>query len=154
MSEENKRLTIVRSPYSVVDAKEKGIGFPFFRGQEGMFSRRYGLDVIVDDILSLIHINKGEYPNDPELGVGIKYYLFELIDENIALDIESEIEKQVLKYIKNIVLVGVDVKVNLELALIDLTVRFKKVNGSRDIIRFNNKISTDQNTLEVGVEAS
>ena len=151
---DSSRIAPIRTSYSIVDAREKGIGFPFLNAQEGMFSRRFGLDVLVDDILAIIHIIPGEYPNDPELGVGISRWLFEMADASLSIQLEDVIEKQVLKYIKDIVLIGVEVDAISEEKVIDITVRFKKVEGSRDIIRINNKISTDQNTLEAGIEAA
>lgn len=60
----------------------------------------------LDDMLAvaqlfqnLLLIEKGTYPNQPELGVGIENYLFELLDNDTIRDITSIVDNQVQQFI-------------------------------------------------------
>lgn len=56
-----------------------------------------------DAIARIIHhvliTNPGTYPNNPDFGVGIERFLFELTTEGFKASLESEINKQIAKWI-------------------------------------------------------
>ena len=62
-------------------------------------AHRDELVALAQTIQNLIIIEKGTYPNDPNFGVGIGRYIFELMDEQTVSEIRTEIERQVNKYI-------------------------------------------------------
>lgn len=67
-----------------------------------MFQRpavREDMTALAQVIQNLIIIEKGTYPNQPELGVGIANYLFELGDNVTIESLSAEIEDQVDKFI-------------------------------------------------------
>ena len=53
------------------------------------------LEALAQIIQNIILIEKGTYPNQPNLGVGISNYLFELGSANTLSDLKIEIEKQI-----------------------------------------------------------
>lgn len=52
-------------------------------------------------IQNLLIIEKGTYPNQPKLGIGIKNYLFEFIDYITLSNLEEEIKDQISEFIPN-----------------------------------------------------
>jgi|GEM_PF-3379245 len=72
--------------------------------QVDVFSRpeyRSDLESLAQVIQNIIIIEKGTYPNQPELGVGIKNYLFEIIDGRTIVTLEENIKDQVYRFIPN-----------------------------------------------------
>lgn len=61
-------------------------------------------------IQNILIIEKGTYPNNPTLGVGIENYIFEKFTEALRIELENEITQQISKYIPN----RYDVSVNIE----------------------------------------
>jgi hypothetical protein len=47
----------------------------------------------------LLFIEPGSYPNNPELGVGLKSYQFEFLDDTTLNELSQKIKDQVAKYI-------------------------------------------------------
>lgn len=62
-------------------------------------AHREELNSLAQIIQNLIVIEKGTYPNDPDFGVGIGNYIFELMDNETISEISGEIEAQITKYI-------------------------------------------------------
>ena len=74
-------------------------------------ARRNNLEALAQTIQNLLIIEKGTYPNDPNLGVGIANYMFDLADNITITKIESEIKDQIVTYIAH-QFVTVDVNVS------------------------------------------
>lgn len=62
---------------------------------------REGLEALAQTIQNLILIEPGTYPNQPDLGVGISNYLFEILDDKIIYEINNKIEKQISEFINH-----------------------------------------------------
>lgn len=68
-----------------------------------------GRTKVIDDKLlafttrlqTLLLMNKGTMPNDPDMGIGIKTYVYEFADGSTIATLRSEIDKQIKKYIPN-----------------------------------------------------
>lgn len=57
-----------------------------------------GINAVIKNIQRLLFIEKGTYPFDPEVGLGIHRYLFEPADERTKESIESDIARVVRTY--------------------------------------------------------
>ena len=62
-------------------------------------AEREELDALAQTVQNLILMHKGTIPNDPNMGVGISRYLFEILDNQTISEIQLEIESQVARYI-------------------------------------------------------
>lgn len=150
MAEDKAMATVTnRRQIAELNPPEKGIGFPLFRGPEGAMCRRLGLNDIADDIVHLLHTNPGEYPNDPEYGAGLRTYLFELQDANLAIRLEGLIERQFTKYIKIASLVQVNVSVGNDDKSITISVFARRSTGKKDIIRVVIKMAEESTIIFV-----
>tara|TARA_R100000315_G_C5208932_1_gene123813 strand:- start:132 stop:578 length:447 start_codon:yes stop_codon:yes gene_type:complete len=71
-----------------------GIDLPFRKsdGNEGWFaSTKTTFDAVRNNVKSLLLTERGERIMQPSLGLNLKKYLFEPLDEDLRLKIESEI---------------------------------------------------------------
>ena len=60
------------------------------------------------DFLFLLQTIPGEWPMNPDLGIGLANYLFESPESLEFLDIKTKIQKQLAKYLPNITLINAD----------------------------------------------
>lgn len=63
-----------------------------------MWNDKNGLAQVIQNIL---FIEKGTYPNQPDLGVGIENYLFEKVDKGTTSNLENEIKEQLKQFVPN-----------------------------------------------------
>jgi len=75
---------------------------------------REDMTALAQVIQNLIIIEKGTYPNQPELGVGISNYLFEIGDSVTIESLSVEIEDQIEKFIN-----PVDFDIQIDIKLIE-----------------------------------
>lgn len=54
---------------------------------------------LAQTIQNLIIFHKGNYPNQPQLGIGIEDYLFELLTGDLTTTLEMEIDGQIKAFI-------------------------------------------------------
>lgn len=59
---------------------------------------RSNLEALAQTIQNIILIDPGTYPNDPNFGCGISYYLFEFNDSVTITELQSKIDEQITKY--------------------------------------------------------
>ena len=57
-----------------------------------------GINAIVKNVQILLFINKGSYPFDPDLGLGIQNFLFEPSDERTRTTIQKQVTDVILNY--------------------------------------------------------
>lgn len=72
-------------------------------------------------IQNLLFIEKGTYPNQPELGIGIENYLFEKIDKGTCSVLKDNIKEQIEKFAPSEYLIDVQVEskiINSNVALL------------------------------------
>lgn len=62
---------------------------------EGDLEEIYNIDVIINSINNILRIPKGSYLDDPEFGVGLEKYLFELSDQTTLTAITSEVKQAI-----------------------------------------------------------
>lgn len=66
-------------------------------------------DAVILAIRNLLLSRPGNFPFNPSIGINIKKYQFDLLDEETISDIKSEIDRQIAQYIPS--LGNVEVKV-------------------------------------------
>ena len=64
------------------------------------------------DFLNLMLTSPGEWPMNPDLGVGLRRYLFENYDSSKFTELRPSIIKQVDKYLPNVQVQNVDISSN------------------------------------------
>ena len=78
-----------------------------FAGKRILFSVLTDLESIKDNIRSILFFRKGDYPDEPDFGVGLQDFLFDQQDETFKISLEQEVRRQLSQYedrsrIKNI----------------------------------------------------
>ena len=73
---------------------------------------RQDLESLAQVIQNLIIIEKGTYPNQPDLGVGIANYMFELLDSTTLYAVQTDIEEQIEQFISHN---NISIKVNVKI---------------------------------------
>lgn len=88
-------------PPFVGDAEPSAASLGFLE-QDGrlLFQILTDLRSIKDNIRNILFFRKGDYPDDPNFGVGIQDYLFEQGEETFKLALEQEIRRQINRYEK------------------------------------------------------
>ena len=94
---------------------------------DGLNSQLFYSDglAVAQIIQNLIIIEPGTYPNKPDLGVGIKNYLFEFLTSEIKSSISSKIKTQINEFIP-ITNSYIDVSVISKDKIIGITIYIKK----------------------------
>lgn len=69
------------------------------RSEFNRLDQRTDKIALAQTIQNLLIIKKGTYPNQPELGIGIEEYMFELASEDVIRDLEFAIDEQIKKFI-------------------------------------------------------
>ena len=85
------------------------------RSSFNLLDQRVDKHALAQTIQNILIMRKGTYPNQPELGVGIEDYLFELADADTLRNIKVEIDKQIKMFIPT-----------------NYNIEFEVENGSRD----------------------
>ncbi|ALN97966.1 putative baseplate protein [Bacillus phage vB_BpuM-BpSp] len=67
----------------------------------GSNASRKKLEALAQTIQNIIIIERGTYPNQPELGVGIENYQFEFSDDITMNELKSSISNQIERFIPN-----------------------------------------------------
>lgn len=82
-------------------------------------------------IQNLLFIEKGTYPNQPELGVGIENYLFEKLDKGTCSSIKDDIKEQINKFAPSEYLVDVNVESKVINGNVTLLINFSIKDTSK-----------------------
>lgn len=61
-------------------------------------------------ILNLLYLKPGNYPNSPEMGINIKQYQFEFLDNSTISEIEANINEQIQTYLADSIIGYVEIK--------------------------------------------
>lgn len=62
------------------------------------FSILSNFDSIRDNVTNILFFRKGDYPDNPDFGVGLQDYLFDPDDEVLRIAVEQEVRRQVAAY--------------------------------------------------------
>jgi hypothetical protein len=72
------------------------------KGDYGKAEEYTDVEAVVLAIKNLILSKPGNFPFDPELGVNIKKYQFDILDDETLSNIKNDINKQITKYIPSL----------------------------------------------------
>ena len=78
------------------------LDFGLFKGTYGVANEYSDIDAIILAIRNLLLSRPGNFPFNPSLGINIKKYQFDLMDDVTISNIESELQDNVNKYIPSI----------------------------------------------------
>lgn len=94
-----------------------------FAGDRIPFSILTGLNSIKDNLRSILFFRKGDYPDEPDFGVGLQDFLFENEEETFKIALEQEIRRQIGRFETRARIKGINVflpKFSDDGAIIDL----------------------------------
>lgn len=117
-------------------------------------AEREELDALAQTVQNLILIHKGTIPNDPNFGVGISRYLFEILDSQTLSEIQLEIESQIARYIihpNTIVSANVSKLNNSMIGVnsLKITVTISTIKDSSEAIELNFAFAGNKRTQRV-----
>jgi len=109
--------------------------------EDGLFSQTYreDLEAYAQVIQNILIIEKGTYPNMPDLGIGIKNYLFEIYSSELVTELESEIRKQTRTYAP-VNGIELDIDINYENKILYIKFSIYREDGT-DIIKNEQSLS-------------
>ena len=119
-----------------------GIDFPFARvpNQDGYFkTTKTTVESIKNNIRLLLQTEQGERVFQPTLGMGLKRFVFEQINENTSIEIENNIVDVFNTWLPFVELQGIDVNIdptNQEQNKIKINITFsiKRAPGSLESV--------------------
>ena len=119
-----------------------GIDFPFARvpNQDGYFkTTKTTVESIKNNIKLLLKTEQGERVFQPNLGMGLKRFVFEQINENTSIEIENNIVNVFETWLPFVELKGIDVNIdptNQEQNKIKINITFsiKRAPGSLESV--------------------
>jgi phage baseplate assembly protein W len=122
--------------------KYYGIGLNFGKSINGFFSTSADKKLVLENMKAILLTNPGERVHMPEFGVGLRRFLFELNDAQLAAVIREKIIQQINKYepladIMDIQFKQVDNQINIRIFY-----RLKDVGGETGILEI-----TEQQTI-------
>ena len=85
------------------------IDFQLKKGEYVKASEYYDEDAIILAIRNILLSRPGNFPFNPSIGMNIKKYQFDLLDDQTVADIQSELDRQIAKYIPSLGNVSVQV---------------------------------------------
>jgi len=139
MSLENPRNAAVRTRDKDPDTFI-GVTLPFSRGKEGWFKSSKSLsEQTKTNLKNLLLTVKGERVNQPELGCDLFNVLFEPMDDNLNIKIDTSIREAVSKWLPHVILknVLVDLSENENLVNVSITFSTNIDPGATDSITLN-----------------
>ena len=83
--------------------------FQLKKGEYVKASEYYDEDAIILAIRNILLSRPGNFPFNPSIGMNIKKYQFDLLDDQTVSDIQSELDRQIAKYIPSLGNVSVQV---------------------------------------------
>lgn len=117
-----------------------GVTLPFSRGKEGWFKSSKSLsEQTKTNLKNLLLTVKGERVNQPELGCDLFNVLFEPMDDNLNIKIDTSIREAVSKWLPHVILknVLVDLSENENLVNVSITFSTNIDPGATDSITLN-----------------
>ena len=79
-------------------------------GEYGAHKTFEGLTAVAARLQTLLLTRKGTHPNNPDLGVDLESYKFEYADTNTEIAIQTELDRQMRKWMPGLDQVEVDVE--------------------------------------------
>lgn len=75
------------------------LDFGLFKGEYGVAKEFYDEDAIILAVRNLLLSKPGNFPFNPSIGLNIKQYQFDILDDTTLYIIESKIQDAIIKYI-------------------------------------------------------
>jgi len=123
--------TVVQNP------KYFGIGFNFGKSINGYFSTSADKKLVKENMKQILLTNPGERIMLPDFGVGLRRYLFEMNDEQLATVIREKIVQQVAKYEPLANIIDIQFKQQDNEMRIRITYRLKDVTYEQAVLEFS-----------------
>ena len=86
-----------------------GIGFNAYTPDRVLFGLLSNFNAIRDNLRNIIFFRKGDYPDNPDFGIGLQDYLFDPADEVMRLALGREISRQIARYEPRVTIRSLDV---------------------------------------------
>ena len=106
------------------------------------------------DFLNLLQTSPGEWPFEPDLGVGLKHYLFEFHDSQKLLELQPVINDQISKYLPQIELLDLQFIANdqeIDEAFTTLKLTYSILNS--ELVELIAKLDKINSELELELES-
>ena len=123
--------TVVQNP------KYYGIGLNFGKSINGYFSTSADKKLVKENMMQILLTSPGERVMLPDFGVGLRRYVFEMNDEQLATVIKERIVNQIAKYQPLAEIVDIQIKMDNNEMRIRITYRLKDVIQEQAILQFS-----------------
>ena len=117
--------------------KYYGIGFNFGKSINGYFSTSADKKLVKENMQQILLTNPGERIMLPDFGVGLRRYLFEMNDEQLATVIREKIVTQIARYEPLADIIDIQFKQQENEMKIRITYRLKDVIYEQAILEFS-----------------
>jgi phage baseplate assembly protein W len=114
-----------------------GINYPFKGGIQNVLSRQIGTRIIKNDLLQLIFTNPGERVYRPDYGIGIRTYLYEQLDNDSLIILETNIREQISIYETRVSLDQLEITPKRDKNKLDILMVFSLIQSPNEIFEIN-----------------
>ena len=121
----------------VQNPKYFGISLNFGKSINGYFSTSADKKLVKENMQQILLTNPGERVMLPDFGVGLRRYLFEMNDEQLATVIREKIVTQIAKYEPLASIIDIQFKQQDNEMRIRITYRLKDVTYEQSILEFS-----------------
>ena len=121
----------------VQNPKYYGVGFNFGKSINGYFSTSADKKLVKENMKQILLTNPGERIMLPDFGVGLRRYLFEMNDEQLATVIREKIVQQIAKYEPLADIIDIQFKQQDNEMRIRITYRIKDMTYEQAILEFS-----------------
>lgn len=112
---------------------DKGVAYPFIRGDKGYFRTTNGVDLIESNILQILGTIPGERVMLPEFGCKVRTLLFDHINAATLALVQTYVTDAVRRWEQRVTLLNVQVEAQEDAGIIvlRLTYRYKETGAER-----------------------
>ena len=142
-----------KRPY-IVDRDERvsiGLDFPFRKsdGKDGYFaSTNTTIEAVKNNIRSLLNTERGERLFQPNIGLNLKKYLFDLMDEDTIITIQNEISSTIKFWLPFVNITNINVNRQDNLNKINIKINFHITKDPSTIQSVELSVGGDDGTIE------
>jgi len=114
--------------------KYSDIDLTFANKPSGEIYKKNDAAAVKQAVSNLLQTNHFEKPFQPFFGGNLRYYLFELADDNTAYDVYDNVIRVINQYEPRANVLEVDVNAQPDRNSLDVTVKFKIVNTGEVVV--------------------
>ena len=122
---------------NVQNPKYYGIGFDFGKSINGFFSTSADKKLVKENMQQILLTNPGERIMLPDFGVGLRRYVFEMNDEQLATVIREKIVAQIAKYEPLADIIDIQFKMIDNEMKIRIIYRIRDVTYEQSVLEFS-----------------